>query len=108
MPAKCDRCGAETTLDASFFKERKSFSRLILTYCPACWLKRGHSVARWALVSNLVFGALGLVLAFALPEPRIGLLFINLFFFDVFLSLAILPHELGLARMAGISTAAMA
>ena len=30
MPAKCDRCGVETDFEASFFKARKSFPKLIV------------------------------------------------------------------------------
>ncbi len=100
MSAKCDRCGVETTFDASFFKERKSFSKTILTYCPTCWLKRQHSAAQWVFLSNLGLGALGLVLTLAWPEVGAGRVFINGFFFQVFLTLTILPHELGHAWMA--------
>lgn len=100
MPAKCDRCGAETTLDATFFKGRKSFSRSILTYCPTCWLKRGHSVAKWFFLIYLGFGAVGLVFILAFPEVETGWVFLNLFFFEIFLLLTILPHELGHAWMA--------
>lgn len=105
MSVKCDRCGIETSLDASFFKGRKSFSRLILTYCPACWLKRHHSAAKWSFLSNFALGALGLVLVLAWPELGVGRVFINLFFLQVFLALTILPHELGhagIARLLGM------
>jgi hypothetical protein len=100
MPAKCDRCGVETNCDASFFKARKSFSKLVLTYCPTCWLKRHHSAVKWVFLSNLGLGALGLALVLVWPEVRAGRVFINLFFIEIFLMLTILPHELGHAWMA--------
>ncbi len=99
MSTKCDRCGAETNLEAAFFKERKSFSRLIQTFCPACSLKRQHSVVKWVFFSNLGIGGLGLVFWLAFPELGVGRVFINLFFFHVFLILTVLPHELGHAWM---------
>lgn len=105
MSAKCDRCGAETNFDVSFFKERKSFSQLVRTYCPTCWLKRQHSTAKWVFLSNLGLGALGLMLTLAWPEAGAGRVFINLFFFHIFLTLTILPHELGhawTARLLGM------
>ena len=100
MSAKCNRCGIETNLDATFFKARKSFSRSIQTYCPTCWLKQQHSTAKWVALSNLGFGALGLLLWLTLPEIGFGRFLINLFFFHLFLVLTIVPHELGHAWMA--------
>jgi Peptidase family M50 len=100
MPAKCDSCGVETNLEASFFKGRKSFSRLAQTYCPTCWLKRQHSAAKWVFLSIVGLGALGSLLWLVWPELGVGLVFVNLLIFQVFLTLTILPHELGHAGMA--------
>ena len=100
MSTKCASCGVETTLDASFFKGRKSFSRLVKTYCPTCWLQRQHSTVKWVFLSNLGVGAVGLLFWLAWPELGVGRVFINLLFFHIFMMLTILPHELGHAWMA--------
>ena len=100
MSVKCDLCGVESNLDATFFKAPKSFSRSIHTYCPDCWLKQQHSDTKWIALLNLGFGALGLLFWLTGPEIRIGYLLINVFFFQLFLVLTIGPHELGHAWMA--------
>lgn len=100
MPVKCDRCGVESNLDASFFKAPKSFSRLIHTYCPSCWLKQQHCNTKWTALLNLGIGVLGLLFLLTGVEIRIGYFLINIFFFQLFLVLTIGPHELGHAWMA--------
>lgn len=100
MSTKCASCGVETTLEASFFKGRKSFSRLVKTYCPTCWLQRQHSTVKWVFLSNLGIGAVGLLFWLAWPELGVGRVFINLLFLHIFTMLTILPHELGHAWMA--------
>jgi tetratricopeptide (TPR) repeat protein len=95
MPVKCDSCGVETNLAETFFKERRPFS--VQTYCPACWLERQHSTFKRVFFFNLGLGVAGLLFWFALGEGHLG---INLLFFQIFLTLTILPHELGHAWMA--------
>ncbi len=100
MATKCNRCGVESSLDASFFKEPKSFSRAIRTYCPSCWVKRQHATLKWVFLSNIGVGALGLLLWLTRPQLGTGPVFVNLFLYQIFLTLTILPHELGHAGMA--------
>jgi len=49
---------------------------------------------------NLGFGAVGLLFWLIGPEIRIGYILINVFLFQLFLVLTIVPHELGHALMA--------
>ncbi|MEO5712356.1 MAG: site-2 protease family protein [Luteolibacter sp.] len=100
MSVKCDRCGVETNLDATFFKAHKSFSRSIQTYCPTCRQKQQHSATKWSFLLILGLGLLGLWFLLSGAHVGIGWCLINLFFFQLFLVLTIVPHELGHAWMA--------
>jgi len=100
MPTKCKSCGVETNLEATFFKRHKSFSRTVQTYCPQCWLKQQQSDAKRGLWWNCSLGALGIFLWIVWPEFSLGRVLVNLFVFQIFLILTILPHELGHAWMA--------
>lgn len=100
MSVKCDLCGVESNLDATFFKAPKSFSRSIHTYCPNCWVKQQHFDTKWIALLNLVIGALGLLFWLTGVDNKIGYLLINVFFFQLFLVLSIVLHELGHAWMA--------
>jgi tetratricopeptide (TPR) repeat protein/uncharacterized protein YlaI len=95
MPAKCDKCGAETEIAESFFKERKSFARQILTYCPTCRANQQQRTITRLFLSHFAFGGIGLLLVVMWPELGMGWTFLNLFIFQMLLSASILPHELG-------------
>lgn len=95
MPAKCDRCGIQTKISESFFKERKAFRTSIRTLCPACHSKSRLSYLKWVFISNFGLGALGLFYRWLLPSEDVGWCLLNLFFFEMFLAATILPHELG-------------
>ena len=100
MPAKCDRCGATTTTAESFFKERLSFRRKIQTLCPNCWNKKTSTVYRRILIFQLSPGPLGILLLSFARDSGFGWLLLNLFLFQLFLILSIIPHELGHALAA--------
>ena len=105
MPVKCDQCGVETTVEASFFRERARISESVLTesvriFCPRCWGKRKESALKRSFLRIFGVGVLGLGLTVALPEIGLGRFLLNLFLFEVFLVLTVLPHELGHAWMA--------
>lgn len=94
MSAKCDRCGAESNLDNAFFKAPKSFSQKILTYCPDCWTARQHSESKWGIILSLATGPLGLLFLLTDTHAGLGWFLINLTLCEVFIWLAIVPHEL--------------
>src|SRR2546430_2348509 len=100
MPAKCDRCGASTTTAESFFRERVSFRRRIQTLCPNCWNKKTTAVYRGIIIFQLLPGPVGLLLLLFASGSEIGWLLLNLFLFEFFLILSIIPHELGHALVA--------
>lgn len=105
MAVKCDRCGVETEISESFFKKRKAFSSNIRTLCPLCQSKSEVSTLKWIFLSNFAVGGLGVIYLLLLPAEGIGWYLINLFFFEIFLALTILPHELGhafAARLMGL------
>ncbi len=100
MPVKCDCCGVESNLEAAFLKAPKSFSRSLHTFCPNCWLKEQDSTSKWFALINLGLGVLGLLFWLTGLEITVGYLLANIFFFQLFMMLTILPHELGHAWMA--------
>jgi tetratricopeptide (TPR) repeat protein len=95
MPAKCDQCGVQTEIQESFFKKRKAFRTSIRTLCPACHAKSHLVYLKWGFISNFAIGGLGLIYRWLLPNEGIGWYLLNLFFFQIFLVVTILPHELG-------------
>ncbi|HEV2436276.1 MAG TPA: site-2 protease family protein [Verrucomicrobiae bacterium] len=92
---QCDRCGATTQIAEGFFKERKSFSDSVQTLCPACWRKHKTSIYRDLLLGRLAIGLFGILFVYLWPKEPIGWLWLNIFIYDIALSLSILPHELG-------------
>jgi membrane-associated protease RseP (regulator of RpoE activity) len=103
MSGKCDHCGVESNLEEIFTKAHKSFSRSVHTYCPSCWLKQQHSDDKWFALVILGSGVLGLLFWFTGLETRISYFLINIFLFQIFLVLTIVPHELGHAWMARLT-----
>lgn len=92
---KCDVCGTESDFEASFSKERKTFRSTEQTLCHACRTRRHHSFEGWYQVAVLVGGVIGYVLLWQNPWSPIGRFLTTFFLIDVFLILAIIPHELG-------------
>ncbi len=101
---KCDLCGAESTFEIGYKRERRSFRRSYWTLCPACWVRRRQSGGRWFLWTVPVLGIAGSALLWHDGSSELGHLFFNLFLLDLFLICSIVPHELGhavVARMLG-------
>ncbi len=92
---KCDACGIESDFEEAFFKERKSFRKSIRTLCPACRIRRRKTSAVWFLVLMFSFGVIGYAVLWFEPSSFMGIFLTSLFLIDVFLVLAIVPHELG-------------
>lgn len=82
-----------------FFKGHKSFSRAILTYCPTCWSREQASTATRIMLMNFGVAALGPVLQLTCPKLGLGRFLTGLLWFQVFLVLALVIHELGHACM---------
>jgi len=53
------------------------------------------SSQKWLFLLNFFVGGIGLIFLYLLPEAKIGSVFLNLFFFEMFVAATILPHELG-------------
>jgi hypothetical protein len=100
MPIACDKCGATTEIPESFRKVPRSFRLGVRTECPRCHAKSQLAGLRAHLWWSLGLGAAGLALVLAFPAQRSGWLLVNLFCFEVFLFVTILPHELGHALVA--------
>lgn len=101
---KCDVCGLESSFDAGFIKERKSFRKTERTVCPVCWARRLHAFEGWNQLSFLALGIIGCIELWQDPDSLFGPLLVGLLLWDLFLILAIIPHELGhvlAARLAG-------
>jgi len=95
MPAQCDRCGAQTEIAESFVQYRRSFRSITETVCPRCWTKAHTSFQKWLFLFNFLIGGIGLLIFIWLPKLKSGSVFLNLFFFQIFMAATILPHELG-------------
>jgi hypothetical protein len=97
----CEICGIESTFDAAFKKEAKSFRSGHRVVCPKC-SERRHSVFRkWSLGLMLV---VGVVILFFDHSSFLGHLFLDCFLLKLFIISAIVPHELGhafAARLVG-------
>ncbi len=98
MATKCDQCGVEASIEEAFFKQRRSFRRAVSTYCPNCSVKRQTSAWKWSLFNLVGMGLLGTLLVLYPRKP--DFLLLNLFFFQIFMCLSIIPHEFGHAGMA--------
>lgn len=101
---KCDVCGLESSFDAGFIKQRKSFRNAERTVCPICWTRRRHIFEGWNQLSFLALGLIGCIELWQDPSSLSGRLLVGLLLWDLFLILAIIPHELGhaiAARLAG-------
>jgi tetratricopeptide (TPR) repeat protein len=97
---KCDFCGVESDLEQAFRKIPRSFSHKFRWICPDCWLKRAQKTFKRFSIYWLIYGVLGVVLAFVPKVQFVGFFFLNLLLLDVCLLLLILPHELGHALAA--------
>ncbi len=100
MSSKCDHCGAESSLEDCFFKVPKSFSRKKRTLCPVCNQQQQHVFHKRLFLFNLGIGLLSFATTLGWPEIELGQVMFNLFLFQLFAALSILPHELGHAWMA--------
>jgi hypothetical protein len=92
---KCDFCGKESDLEAAFIKEYRSFHRTDLMLCPACWIRRQHASVGRRQIAILAGGLMGYVLLRLDPSSVPGWFLTRFFMFNLFLFLAIIPHELG-------------
>jgi Tfp pilus assembly protein PilF len=92
---KCALCGTESELDAAFVKERRSFPSRPRTLCPNCWVKRTNVRRFRTLAAFPVLGICGFVLSLVVPGSFVAAMLINFFLIGIFVTLSILPHELG-------------
>jgi tetratricopeptide (TPR) repeat protein len=99
MSEKCDVCGSTTGLPESFTKERRLFRKSERTWCPHCWQTRRISRNVWLFVFQFVMGLAGLLMVWQ-SDSVVGWVLLSCSLFQVFLGLAIVPHELGHAWMA--------
>ncbi|MBI3853781.1 MAG: site-2 protease family protein [Verrucomicrobia bacterium] len=90
----------QTEIAESFVKERKSFQRHTKYYCPTCWSERQLATHKWSLLWTFGIGIIGALLIWWSPEFGTGWLLTNLFLFQFFLILTIVPHELSHALIA--------
>lgn len=95
MAIACDKCGIETEIPETFFKQRKSFRRSFRTECLQCYAKSQLSFLKKNLLWSLAYGVIGLTIVSISPERMSGWMLLNLFFFQLFFVAAILPHEFG-------------
>ena len=95
MTIACDKCGVKTELPEAFFKQRRSFRRSFRTECPHCSAKSQLAGLQRSLLWSLACGVIGLVLVLTMPERMSGWLLLNLFLFELFAVISILPHEFG-------------
>src|SRR5258708_1124860 len=105
MSAKCDRCGVTTDTPEIFKRRRRFFRRRVGSLCPLCWRKSKLFTLKATLWFSLIEGLLGLILVIWEPRLHGGWMLLNLLLFQLFLILAILPHELGhafAARLVGL------
>ena len=92
---KCDVCGTESTFDAGFVKERRSFRTSIRTVCPRCHVRQRRRFEGGLQIAVLIEGVIGYVLLWRDPGSLLGRLLTGLFLINLFLVLTIIPHELG-------------
>lgn len=106
MPAEdqCARCGIQALEGQSFEPVNVAFRRTCW-YCPNCHARRQRRFNTVMLAMAPLLGMAGIILKLVNPESFLGNLFINLFLFELFLAITILPHELGHAlagRLCGL------
>ncbi len=92
---KCDACGLESDYSAAFFKERKAFGKVVQSFCPNCWARRGRMIAAWPLIGIILIGIIGCVLYWLKVCPELAQALNSIFLCFVFFILSVVPHELG-------------
>jgi tetratricopeptide (TPR) repeat protein len=101
---KCDVCGTESDFEASFVKDRSVFRSEDKNLCPSCWTRRQNKSQGRYQAGVVVAGIVGYILLWQYPASFIGYFLTALFLINLFLVLAIIPHELGhvmAGRLAG-------
>ncbi len=104
MSFQCCSCGAQTEVEQSFRKVRRSFQSHYIYYCPPCWTKRHQRIALFQLPLWGVLCLVSIVVVMLASEDSVetnmGWIVLNFsLIYPVFL-LQILPHELGHALAA--------
>lgn len=93
-------------MEGQAYREEHSLFRDRRIYCPNCDARRQRKTFEWLLFAYLAMGTAGLLLFLTGSSWRqAGAVLVNLFFLQVFLLAAIVPHELGhafTARLFGL------
>lgn len=92
---KCDACGIESDLEKAFTKIHRSLHRSNLTLCPRCSVRRHRVEQGWYQIIVIVGGMVGYFLLWSDTWWPLGRFLTSLFLINLFLILAIIPHELG-------------
>src|SRR5262245_58456297 len=97
MPARCDVCGVETTLDSAFHQNRlyRLTRRKGRVLCPSCLRKRHALNSRNTLIFCGLVGVIGVLLIWIAPRRLWGWHLVSFFLLMLFQMLCILPHEFG-------------
>lgn len=89
---KCNNCGVVTTIDQNLHVVQRSFGRKPKHYCPSCLQKNRN---KNHFKSLLWITIIGFVFIFINSNYYLGWLLLNLALINLFLMLAIIPHEIG-------------
>jgi hypothetical protein len=92
---RCDKCGIETNVEEVFYKIEHPHSNRVTRRCPDCWVKSQRFGGLIYLVRHATVGCVGLLLVSFDSSSAFGWFLLNLFLFRLFLSIVIVPHELG-------------
>ena len=92
---KCDACGIESDFEAGFIKVHRSLNRADLMLCPRCWSRRHRTSTAWYQIIIFIWGIIGCILVWQNDWPNLGQVLKTIFLLNLFLILAIVPHELG-------------
>lgn len=97
---KCEICQTESDFEAGFVQERRSFRKGKRVLCLDCWSRRKKKSEGFWQLTIVAGGLLGYALLRQDPYSEVGEFLTSFFLIDLFLILAIVPHELGHAVMA--------
>jgi hypothetical protein len=94
-PIKCDKCGAETKIEAAFHRIEFNYTTRVSHRCPKCWVKTHSAAHKRAYTAYLVVAIFGFGLVFSNPKDGFGWLLLNFMLYYLLSIPAALPHELG-------------
>jgi Flp pilus assembly protein TadD len=92
---KCDVCGIESEFEKAFKKVHRSLHRSDLMLCPHCLKQRRQTSEARYQVAMIVGGIVGYIVLWFNPGSVVARILTAILLFDIFLTLSIIPHELG-------------